>query len=206
MRKCVAGTLVSCWILAGLACKNTSASGSEILSKDTMRAVLWEMFEADAYNETRAATDTNFRHDSAFATLYTDIFRIHHVTREQFQDSYDYYMLHPEVLRGMIDTLTDRTNRALQKNGEPPMGHPAGFHNFTPPGGGPTTPFGPNGHPTPGGPRPLPGFPRRPGGFPPGQPGSAPPAGTPSKKPPPAQKGKPPVTPRQKNPELLPVQ
>lgn len=186
--------------MAGLACRNTSASGREILPQDTMRAVLWEMFEADAYNDTRAATDSNFRHDSAFASLYTDIFKVHHVTREQFQDSYDYYMAHPEILRRMIDTLADRTNRDLQKAGGVPANQPGGFHRYTPPAGRPAIPLGPNGRPVPLGPngRPLPlgpnghpppGFPRRPGAFPPGQ------QGAPQVSPPP-----------KKNPVILPVQ
>ena len=203
--------------MAGLACRNTTASGREILPQDTMRAVLWEMFEVDAYNDTRAATDSNFRHDSAFASLYTDIFKVHHLTREQFQDSYDYYLAHPEILRSMIDTLADRTNRDMQKAGGAPVNRPGGLHRYTPPAGRPPVPLGPNG-------RPLQGFPRRPGAFPPGQQGAAPPAypngtplkpivppgqkpvpagqkGTPPAKTPPAQKG----TPPQKNP-VIPVQ
>lgn len=177
MRKCVAGAIVSCWIIAGSACRNTSASGNVIIPRDTMQVLLWEMFEADAYNETRAATDTNFRHDTAFAALYTDIFRTHHVTRAQFTDSYDYYMTHPEVLRKMIDTLTDKAGRDMSKAGGPPSTNhppPAPFRGYTPTGhpGGPMgqPPLGPNG-------RLPPGFrpPVRPAIPPPGQRGVPPP-------------------------------
>jgi hypothetical protein len=148
---------ISCGLFAGSGCRNVSPSGNEILSKDTMRVLLGEMFQADAYNDGRVAKDTNFKHDTALATLYTDIFRSHGVTWARFMDSYEYYMGEPEVLRAMIDTLAGRTNREMTHGPQQPY-RPPPFRNLTPQVGRP----GPNGHPAPVGPNgrllpPIPG-------------------------------------------------
>lgn len=143
-----------------------------------MQLLIWQMFEADAYNETRSAMDTNFRHDSAYASLYTDIFRTHHITRADFNDSYNYYMSQPDVLRTMVDSLVEKKSRDLRQG--PPKGspgspgHPTPYQRFQP-GGHPTTPFPPppGGHP-PAGFHP-PGMPQRPG-MPPGARPGMPPA------------------------------
>lgn len=190
-----------------------SPGGNAIIAKDTMQVLLWEMFEADAYNETRMVADTNFKHDTAYAALYTDIFRTHHVTRAQFADSYDYYMSRPDVLRAMIDTMTERANRDMMKEGAgphqpvrtftPPLAHPPGpvgpdgrpmpVRPVTPfgrpgaPPPGTITPFGPHGAPPPGRPGGQPpGKLGGPGGPPPGKPGGpgAPPPGKPGASPP----------------------
>ncbi len=158
-----------CCCFLGEACRRTSPSGQEILSKDTMRVVLWEMFQADSYNETRAYRDTNYRHDTAYASLYLRIFNAHHISREQFADSYDYYLSDPAQMKEIIDTIVDRNTRDMQKRGifqspyqHPiPVGQPPVMPNGRPaiPNGRPPYPMGhpgaqprfiPGPHPPPG--------------------------------------------------------
>lgn len=169
--------MLLCCIL-GAACKGRTASGRIPIPQDTMQILMWEMFEADAYNETRSALDTNYRHDTAYASLYTDIFRTHHVTRSDFNDSYTYYMGQPDVLRKMVDSLVEMKSRALRQGsptgtpghpapyrGNQPLGHPTPPVN--PPGGHPPGGHPPGGFSPPGGFHP-PGMPQRPGTMPPG--------------------------------------
>jgi len=78
-----------------------------------MRVVLEEMLKADAYNEMRSIKDTNYRHDTAYAIAYLNIFGTHHISQAQFQDSYNFYMSKPEELKAMIDTMADRANREM---------------------------------------------------------------------------------------------
>ena len=192
-----------CCCLLGEACRRTSPSGQEILSKDTMRVVLWEMFQADSYNETRSYKDTNYRHDTAYASLYLRIFNSHHLSREQFADSYDYYLSDPASMKEIIDSLNDKATRDLQKRGifqspyqhPVPMGQPPGMPGRPMPNGRPVLPNGgptyPMGHPGTPPPRFMPG--PHPPGLRPARPGQRPPTpgqrpSTPGPKPPPAGK------------------
>lgn len=111
-------------------CRHTTPSGRAIISQDTMKVILWQMFLADAYNEARSYKDTNFRHDSAYATLYTEIFRSHHISREDFSESFDYYLGRPSEVKTIVDSLVSQKNsRDLMKRGvfpgpQSPQVHP----------------------------------------------------------------------------------
>ena len=130
-------------------------SNHKILSQDTMKVVLMDIMKADAYNEFLTAKDTNYRHDTAYALLYVNIFEAHHISREQFSDSYEYYMSKPEELKTLIDSMQNEANREIIKapNGYHPVpGHPAPLpgHPFVAPGHpfvSPGHPFVPAGHP-----------------------------------------------------------
>lgn len=154
---------LGCWIIITLVSGCSSGSNSKILSKDTMKVVLMEMLKADAYNEFRIMKDTNYRHDTAYALLYADIWDFHHITRQQFSDSYDYYMSKPEDLKALIDSMANDASRtpniAPGKGAMQGANQGAGRPAFVP------------GHPTPGAPPNAPGA--RPG-FPPGHPGFPP--------------------------------
>lgn len=123
MRRCLAVAAIGCLILQ-VACRRNAHQAAGLLSPDTMRVVIGEMLKADAFNELRALKDTNYRHDTAYAVAYINIFGSHHISKEQFQDSYNFYMSKPEELKAIIDTMTDRTNREMMKRMPGPMVHP----------------------------------------------------------------------------------
>src|SRR5580698_2130324 len=104
-----------------------------------MKSVLLDVLKANAYNDTRRFKDSNYLHDSAYATLYESIFVSHHITREQFYDSYDYYIARPDEFRAMIDSMAAKASRDMARSG---MGaanpHPNGSMTRPGmPGGGP---------------------------------------------------------------------
>ena len=193
---------LGCGMIMTLVSGCHSGSHDKILSKDTMKVVLMDMLKADAYNEFRVMKDTNYRHDTAYALLYASIFGAHHITRQQFSDSYDYYMARPEDLKALIDSMASDANRAPNMKGAkgtvPPLqganrgaGRPVFVPGQAPPGAHPGIPpnapgarpgFPPGGHPgkPPGGPgHPAPAH----SGLPPNVPGARP--GLPPGAPPP---------------------
>ena len=208
---------LGCWIIITLVSGCSSGSNSKILSKDTMKVVLMEMLKADAYNEFRIMKDTNYRHDTAYALLYADIWDFHHITRQQFSDSYEYYMSKPEDLKALIDSMASDANRtpniapgkgAMQGAnqgagrpafvpGHPPPGAPPGARPGFPPNGPGGRPGFPPGHPG-GPPNVHPGFPPNAHpGFPPNGPGGkagSPPGPAPNHPVPPAAGATPPPT------------
>lgn len=161
MKQCV--WVAFCLVmLSGLGCRQRGEKyGSVLLSADTMKSVLMDVLRANAYNDTRRFKDSNYIHDTAYAALYESIFVSHHITREQFYDSYDYYVARPDEFRAMIDSMAakasrdmsrqgmgaanPRPNGALVRPGIPGTG--PGFNHFSPGGPGGHLPNQPGGHP-----------------------------------------------------------
>jgi hypothetical protein len=127
-----------CWIIVLISLGCRSGSRGKILSQDTMRVVLMEMLKADAYNDFRSIKDTNYKHDTAYALLYANIFGSHRISKEQFSDSYNYYMSRPADFKALIDSMSNQANRDLAKE------KPASSKGYVPPAGG-------AGHRPPGG-------------------------------------------------------
>lgn len=94
------------------ACSDSNTVPSGIIAKEKMEKVLWDIIQADQFS-------TNYlKKDSAkinvkFETmkLYDEVFLMHHVTREQFQKSYKFYLDHPDLTKVMFDSLSARASR-----------------------------------------------------------------------------------------------
>jgi hypothetical protein len=117
-----------------------------------MKSVLLDVLRANAYNDTRRYKDSSYIHDTAYAALYESVFVAHHITREQFYDSYDYYTSRPDEFRGLIDSLAVMSTKDMSRPGMMGAPHPNGNVNRpgTPPGGpgfNRYPPTGPGGHP-----------------------------------------------------------
>jgi hypothetical protein len=76
-----------------------------------MQKILWDIIQADQFNIQFLKKDSakvNVKEETM--KLYDEIFQIHHVSREQFKKSYQYYINHPEITKPMLDTLAARAN------------------------------------------------------------------------------------------------
>jgi len=93
------------------ACKNKIPNG--ILPKDQMQSVLWDVMQAEAYTDLR----TNIKSDTLInsvledAKLQEQVFNIHHISRQDFYKSYDYYKEHTDLLMAVLDSITAQGNR-----------------------------------------------------------------------------------------------
>jgi hypothetical protein len=171
-----AGMLVLLF-LTGCSDKDNVPSG--ILSRSDMQDVLWDMAQADQYAAIYVSKDSA-RVDVKTETLklYEQVFRLHQVSREEFEKSYKYYMGRPELVRGMLDSLVKRGNDIRMDSYKipnmTPMATPAPVTPAVParPAGMPPPGFrtpgmkmmpGPGGKFLPPGKRPLPVTDRQPG-------------------------------------------
>jgi hypothetical protein len=55
-------------------------------------------------------TDTNLVKKETFAN-YERVFKVHHVTKEEFFKSYNYYLQHPDKNKILMDTVVAYANR-----------------------------------------------------------------------------------------------
>jgi hypothetical protein len=105
--------IVALGCLAGMACSDKNSVPKDILPKDKMEQVMWDMAQADQYAALYLAKDSA-RIDRKAETmrLYAEVFRLHQVTPEEFRKSYHYYLDHPELNQLLFDSVITRGVRA----------------------------------------------------------------------------------------------
>jgi len=86
-----------------------------ILEPDKMQAVLWDVIRADAFTTGFIKKDSAKNATAENVALQQKIFSIHHVSKEDFYKSYDYYKSNTVIMKDMIDTMLKRAERDRNK-------------------------------------------------------------------------------------------
>ncbi len=74
------------------------------------------MIQADQFTKAYLAKDSakmNVKLERI--KLYQEVFNIHHVSKDEFQKSYEFYMSRPDLAKTMFDSLTAYANRQRQE-------------------------------------------------------------------------------------------
>ena len=103
----------SCFIVMGLiilaACSDEREKA--IIPEKEMEKILWDIIQADQFNTQFLKKDSaKLNVKAETMKLYDEIFQIHHVSREEFKKSYQFYIAHPEITKPMLDSLAARAN------------------------------------------------------------------------------------------------
>ena len=94
------------------ACTDKNRVPSDILSKEKMGDIIWDMVQAEQYSAIYVSKDTpkiNLRTEDLH--LYQKIFQMHQVSKDEFSKSLQYYEDRPELLRTVFDSLLSKGNR-----------------------------------------------------------------------------------------------
>ncbi len=99
-------------ILAFIACTDKTSIPSGILEKEKMEVVLWDMIIADRFASQFILKDSAKKNvsDETFR-LYSQVFAIHKVSREDFVKSYKFYLSRPDLSQVLFDSISVRANR-----------------------------------------------------------------------------------------------
>lgn len=125
MKRLIAGSLaVFCLIAIG--CSDKKSIPSDILPREKMETVLWDMIQADQYATVLAKDSSAHIADQKMERLrlYDQVFRLHDVSRDKFQKSYQYYTDHPELSQDLFDSLLVRGNRLRSEEYAHPPARP----------------------------------------------------------------------------------
>jgi len=97
-------------IFAG--CGNDDEIPKDVIAKDKMGKIFWDMIQADQY-AIQYLTKDSARSKLMPETmkLYEEIFRIHHVSRQEFQKSFQFYQAHPALTKTIFDSLSVAATR-----------------------------------------------------------------------------------------------
>src|ERR1700759_226624 len=93
------------------ACGDKYSVPSGILDREKMEAVMWDMIQADQYADYLKKDSAHLDLKAEHLRLYEQVFRLHDVSREKFQKSYNWYLAHPEMNQVLFDSLQTRGNR-----------------------------------------------------------------------------------------------
>jgi hypothetical protein len=97
--------LFSFMVLIFISCSSKHKIPDGILGPPKMQAILWDILRADEFvlNYTRHDSSASLKDKST--RLYSEVFKIHNITRSQFEKSIDFYNLHPDLFKIVIDSL-----------------------------------------------------------------------------------------------------
>lgn len=88
----------------------------EVLGREEMKLVMWDLLRADEVASIENGKDTVRTNLLQHAVEhYQQVFAIHHISKEQFYNSYKYYQEHPEEHKTLMDSLAAFGERMKQK-------------------------------------------------------------------------------------------
>lgn len=108
MRVLLTGVIV-CICFA--ACTNQYKVPGDIIPKEKMEKVLWDMMLADRYASAYISKDSSKNVTEENFKLYQQIFDIHDITRDEFVKSFKYYLQRPDITMVVLDSLAAHANR-----------------------------------------------------------------------------------------------
>ncbi len=95
-----------------IACTNKNSTPSNVLSREDMEKVLWDMIQADRFSTQFLLRDSAHKNVKLETfKLYEEVFQLHHITREEFVKSFKFYLSRPDITKVMFDSLGVRANR-----------------------------------------------------------------------------------------------
>ena len=90
-------------------CSNKNAVPKNVLSINKMQSVLWDVLKADEMASYYIQRDSSINNLSKHVELYQQIFQIHHITKQDFKKSIEFYESRPDLLKFVFDSLQKKT-------------------------------------------------------------------------------------------------
>ncbi|MBC7650961.1 MAG: DUF4296 domain-containing protein [Deinococcales bacterium] len=87
------------------ACKKISYD-KEILAINDMKTIVWDMTLADEWFNQISNSDSLRKTRNINIQLYEQVFASHNITKKNFYTSYQYYQLHPDKMKILIDSVS----------------------------------------------------------------------------------------------------
>ncbi len=96
-------------------CSCADNKKGRVIQKEAMEAVMWDMIQADAFTQNFIKKDSTKKDSLENASLQKKIFQLHHITKEDFDVSYNFYSANPGQMKIMLDSITARAERDRSK-------------------------------------------------------------------------------------------
>lgn len=88
-------------------CSGKNRIPSDVLSRDEMQTVLWDMIRADQFLQNYVfIKDTSVKKKEESISLYKQVLSIHGISKEKFEKSFAYYKSNPQLIQSIMDSLS----------------------------------------------------------------------------------------------------
>ena len=112
MRTCLA----VCIIIVVAACTDNTKVPKNIIQKDKMQKVLWDMVQADRFAVDFLPKPGDSAYDETkVLKVYQKVFNVHGITRDQFLKSYTFYLNHPDITKVLYDSISVQAERRREE-------------------------------------------------------------------------------------------
>jgi hypothetical protein len=99
-------------LLIIMGCESNDGVPGNIIAKDRMENILWDMIQADQFSSQYMAKDsTRINVKKETVKLYAEVLKIHNISKEEFKNSFQYYLGRPDLEKKMLDTLSERARK-----------------------------------------------------------------------------------------------
>lgn len=103
------------FIVGILSCSGKRDVPASIIKPVKMQAIMKDLFLVDAVNTERLSRAYQFQFAEENKAGYERVFQLHKITRKEFEDSYNYYVSHPDFLEEIIDSVSSQLTRESLK-------------------------------------------------------------------------------------------
>lgn len=89
-----------------ISCVNNDKVPQGVIVRDSMPRILWDVIVADQFSKQFILKDSakiNTRLETM--KLYQQVFQVHHITRDEFEKSYQFYVSRPDLMKIIYDSL-----------------------------------------------------------------------------------------------------
>jgi len=94
-----------------LACSNKGAIPPTILQPPKFQNILTDILLADGLSTELSYKDTLVKITDANAAYFLKVFELHGVSKNEFMESYNFYLQRPDLLRVITDSISSVLNR-----------------------------------------------------------------------------------------------
>ena len=113
---------IICCLLIITGCKNKNRIPAGIIPQKKMQAVVWDMMRADQFlTDYVLPKDTSLDKRTERTRLYSQVFAIHQISKEQYEKSFSYYKTHPALFKIIMDSLSHPKSEAPTEMVKPPI-------------------------------------------------------------------------------------
>lgn len=109
------------YLILCFSCNRKNDLPEGILQPEKMQDVFWDYIKADVYISTFTKHDSARTEALENLKLQDRIFKLHHITKDQFYKSYTYYSNHKELMTMMMDSMTAKRQREFDRTKRKPV-------------------------------------------------------------------------------------
>lgn len=98
--------VIICSVFFLFSCKSANDIPGSIIPVDSMKVLMWDMMRAGAYVDHVYSKDSALL-EKKYIESYRQVFSLHKITKDEFDESLAYYLQHPDKNKIMLDSLNN---------------------------------------------------------------------------------------------------